>query len=80
MGSHAYNFCINIAFNPKENPLSVPIVQVSLYGNEDANQHYRLGKALQGLRYENILIIGAGMSVHNLRDFRAMKGRGEIMP
>lgn len=46
----------------------MPLVQVSLYGNEDPDQHYRLGEALQALRDENVVIIGAGASVHNLRD------------
>ncbi|KAK5027814.1 hypothetical protein LTS07_006689 [Exophiala sideris] len=68
------------AFDPKNNPLNVPIVQVSLYANEDYEQHYRLGQALQSLRDEGILIIGAGMAVHNLRDFRAMRGTTKTMP
>ena len=68
------------AFNPKKNPLNVPIVQVSLFGNEDSNQHYRMGQALGSLRDEGILIIGAGMAVHNLRDFWATRGTGKTMP
>lgn len=63
-----------LAFDPEKNPLGVPIVQVSLFDSEDADQHYRLGEALQGLRDEGVLIVGAGMAVHNLRDFRAMRG------
>jgi hypothetical protein len=54
-------------FGPDENPLGVPLVQVSLYGNEDPDQHYALGAALQSLRDENIVIVGSGMAVHNLR-------------
>ncbi|KAF2103652.1 putative aromatic ring-opening dioxygenase LigB subunit [Rhizodiscina lignyota] len=69
-----------VAFDPKKNPLNVPIVQVSLYDNEDPDQHYRLGQALESLRDENILVIGAGMAVHNLRDFRRTLGTGETMP
>ena len=69
-----------IAFHPQKNPLNVPIVQVSLFGSEDLDQHYRLGQVLESLRDENILIIGAGMAVHNLPDFRATKGNGKTMP
>jgi 4,5-DOPA dioxygenase extradiol len=54
-------------FNPDENPLGVPLVQVSLFNNEDPDNHYALGAALRKLREENILIIGSGMAVHNLR-------------
>ncbi|KAK9494592.1 Extradiol ring-cleavage dioxygenase, class III enzyme, subunit B [Lipomyces doorenjongii] len=69
-----------VAFDPKKNPLNVPIVQVSLYNNDDSDQHYRMGQALESLRDEGILIIGAGMAVHNLRDFRATRGTGQTMP
>ncbi|KAI8711891.1 LigB domain-containing protein [Fusarium sp. LHS14.1] len=69
-----------VAFDPIKNPLSVPIVQVSFFGNEDWNQHYQMGQALESLRDEGILIIGAGMAVHNLRDYRAMRVSGRTMP
>ncbi|CZR61782.1 related to aromatic ring-opening dioxygenase LigB subunit, putative [Phialocephala subalpina] len=65
------------AFDPKKNPLNVPIVQVSLFNNEDYDLHYRMGQALESLRDEGVLIIGAGLAVHNLRDFRATWGTGK---
>ncbi|KAF2661992.1 putative aromatic ring-opening dioxygenase LigB subunit [Lophiostoma macrostomum CBS 122681] len=68
------------AFDPKKNPLSVPLVQVSLFGNDDAEQHYKLGQALASLRDEGVLIVGAGMAVHNLRDYRAIRGTDQVMP
>lgn len=55
-------------------------MQVSLYANEDTDQHYRVGQALEGLRDEGVLIIGAGMAVHNLRDYRAIRGTSNTMP
>ena len=55
-------------------------MQVSLYDNEDPDQHYRMGQALESLRDEGILIIAAGMAVHNLRDYRATRASGETMP
>ncbi|KAI1750635.1 Extradiol aromatic ring-opening dioxygenase [Xylaria castorea] len=69
-----------VAFDPKKNPLNVPIVQVSLFDNEDHDLHYRMGQALEGLRDEGILIIGAGMASHNLHDYRAIRGSDKIMP
>ncbi|ORY56610.1 putative aromatic ring-opening dioxygenase LigB subunit [Pseudomassariella vexata] len=69
-----------VAFDPKKNPLNVPIVQVSLFNNEDHDQHYRMGQALESLRDEGVLIIGAEMAVHNLRDFRATRATGQTQP
>jgi 4,5-DOPA dioxygenase extradiol len=43
---------------------------VSLFANESPRAHYDLGRAVASLRGENIAIIGTGMAVHNLRDFR----------
>jgi 4,5-DOPA dioxygenase extradiol len=68
------------AFDPQKNPLNVPLVQVSLFGNENWDQHYRMGQALEGLRDEGVLIIGAGMAVHNLRDYRAIMATKKTMP
>lgn len=62
------------AFNPETNPLGVPVVQVSLFDNEDPRRHYALGRALAPLREEGVLVVGSGMAVHNLRDmWRAMQ-------
>jgi aromatic ring-opening dioxygenase catalytic subunit (LigB family) len=65
-----------VMFDTEKNPLTVPIVQVSLFDDEtDAAAHIKLGRAVEKLREENILIICSGMSVHNLRHFM-MLGRG----
>ena len=45
----------------------VPVVQLSLDGSKSARQHYELAKQLRPLRDENILILGSGNVVHNLR-------------
>lgn len=61
-------------FNPSTNPLGVPVVQVSLFGSEDPDQHYKLGEAIASLREEGVVVIGSGMAVHNLRDmWKAMQ-------
>ena len=46
----------------------IPCLQVSLNANLDAATHVAIGKALAGLRNENLLILGSGFSFHNLRE------------
>ncbi|KAG0127420.1 Extradiol ring-cleavage dioxygenase, class III enzyme, subunit B [Tuber indicum] len=65
-------------FGPEENPLGVPLVQVSLFGQEDPNMHYALGRAVSKLRDEGVVIIGSGMAVHNLRDLRSAAMSGKL--
>jgi 4,5-DOPA dioxygenase extradiol len=63
----------------------VPLVQVSLFDVErgatkaDAKKQIELGRAVEILREEGILIIVSGMAVHNLRDM-AFGGLGKVMP
>ena len=46
---------------------NIPVVQLSLDKNKPDEFHYELGKKLQPLREENVLILGSGNVVHNLR-------------
>lgn len=45
----------------------VPVIQLSIKKNYDPLAHIKLGEALRPLREEGVLIIGSGLSYHNLR-------------
>ncbi len=45
------------------------MVQLSLINNLDPAAHIALGKALAPLRGEGVLIVGSGMSFHNMQAF-----------
>ena len=51
---------------PKAN---IPCVQISLQKQLDPQFHISLGECLTPLQSENLLIIGSGMSYHNLSNF-----------
>lgn len=55
----------------------VPTLQLSLLSSLDPAAHIALGKALAPLRDEGVLILGSGMSFHNLPAFF---GRGPRRP
>ena len=54
---------LKVAFPDAE----VPTVQMSLHASLDPALHVAAGKALATLRDEGVLVLGSGMSFHNLR-------------
>lgn len=46
----------------------IPIMQLSIKHNLDPKDHYKCGEILSALREKNILIVGSGLSYHNLRN------------
>lgn len=56
---------LKVAFPEAE----VPIVQMSLHASLDPALHVAAGEALASLRDDGVLVLGSGMSFHNLRAF-----------
>jgi len=54
----------------------IPVVQLSVDASASPEDHFQIGRELQGLRDQGILIIGSGNIVHNLRmvSFRETRG------
>ncbi|MFZ7096088.1 DODA-type extradiol aromatic ring-opening family dioxygenase [Luteimonas dalianensis] len=47
----------------------IPVVQLSLRRDMDPAAHLQAGRALADLRDEGVLVIGSGMSFHNMRGY-----------
>ena len=56
----------------------VPMVQLSMLSSNDPDAHYKLGQALKPLRDDGVLIVGSGLSYHNLRAFFSPMDKPEV--
>jgi aromatic ring-opening dioxygenase catalytic subunit (LigB family) len=48
----------------------IPVLSLSMKSNYDPQEHLDMGRALQPLRDQGVLIVGSGLSYHNMRGFR----------
>lgn len=55
----------------------VPVVQLSLLHGLQPEVHIQLGRGIAALRDEDVLIVGSGLSYHNLKAFGAGAGQAE---
>jgi len=47
----------------------IPCIQISLVKGLDATTHIKMGQALSSLNQENLLVVGSGLSFHNMQAF-----------
>lgn len=63
---HGFDHGVFIPFMLIYPEADIPIVQVSLTTSLDPAEHIALGRALAPLREQNILLVGSGLSYHNM--------------
>jgi aromatic ring-opening dioxygenase catalytic subunit (LigB family) len=56
----------------------MPILSLSLRTSLNAGEHLRMGAALEPLRAAGVLIVGSGLSYHNLRALRSSATAGPV--
>lgn len=65
-GERGYDHGIFIPLKVAFPDADIPILQVSLIDGLDPARHIAIGRALAPLRDDNVLIVGSGLSFHNL--------------
>ena len=51
----------------------IPCIQLSLAQSLNPAEHIKIGKALSGVKYDELLVIGSGFSFHNMKAFFALE-------
>ena len=66
--ARGFDHGVFVPFKLIEPEADIPIVALSLVSTLDPAAHIAIGKALAPLRDEGVLIVGSGMSYHNMRE------------
>ena len=74
--TRGYDHGVFVPFMLVEPDATIPVVPLSLVDGLDPAQHIAIGRALAPLRNDDILIVGSGMSFHNLR---ALYGGADVL-
>ena len=58
----------------------IPVIQLAVMPQADAETHYRLGQMLQPLTRRGVLVLASGGLTHNLRDIVGDAADGDALP
>ncbi len=58
----------------------IPVIQLAVMPQESAETHYRLGRQLQSLAQDGVLLLASGGLTHNLRDMVGDAADGDTLP